>query len=440
MSPTMFRPSDTDLLLRLMRIDTASPLETGRLPAVAEAQSLYADYARSLGFAVVHHAPPPPESLVGDDVPLPVRSAAERFGPAFLESQPNLVLSLGPPRPPERTVMFNFHMDTVSGTVPIGQTGTRITGRGAADMKGPGVALLSAVREALRRDARLADRVTILIQCPAGEEGGAMGIHGTRVLTDLGFVGALNVFAEPSGGVYFDRATCTMTARIEVLGEGSTDDDPAAGHNATILLGFLAQHLCEELADHVETHGGKLCIAGLHTGESHNRVYGAGQLLVNLAYGSADLGRQIGEWVETSATRGLAEFAARFARHALTRRTAREAHEILRVTWLKRGLPPLANRHAPLEQLLARTGLVRNPDDRPDRAFTCDAIWGQGPDRYAIVFGPGSLGANGCHTEREFIDLDDLDVYVGRVADVIGTFAASAGRSSEKEVGDVDHD
>jgi acetylornithine deacetylase len=437
MSKDTFGPADGALLLHLLRIPTASPLETGRAPAIAEAQAIYADAAVRIGFEVIHHEPPPPSTIEGGGVPLTVRECAARMGPAFFESQPNLVLRLGPSRPPARTLAFNFHADTVGGDVPVGLHGGRITGRGAADMKGPGVAVLAGVREALRRDPDLTKRISLLVQCPAGEEGGAMGVHGTRHLFERGFYGALNVFVEPSAGVYFDRATCTMTARVEVAGQGSTDDEPAAGHNATVLLGFLAQHLCWELAGPIERGGGKLCVAGLHTGEMHNRVYGDGRLLLNFAYGSAELARQIEAWTEASLARGIAEFAARFDALALTRRTAQEARETCRLTWLKRGLPALANRDERMERLLEHAGWRRNPDDRPDRCFTCDAIWGQGPDRYSVVFGPGSLGANGCHTPDEFIDVGDLRDFAVQVADLICAFANEVGAAPESEVNDA---
>jgi acetylornithine deacetylase len=423
MNEALFRPEDERLLLHLVEVPTVSPMETGAPSDVRRAQADFAEHAARVGFEVVLHEPAPAAILDDPCVPLSVREMAARMGPEFLQSQPNLVLRLGPARPAERTVMFNFHMDTVDGTVPVGRAGGRFHGRGAVDMKGPGVALLAGARAALARWPGLTDDVTVLLQCVSGEEGGAMGTYGTRALVAQGHVGRLNVFAEPSDGYYFDHATTTMTARIEVDGEGATDDEPAAGHNATLLLGYLAQHLGKHLAGPIHARGGKVCIAGLHTGLLHNRVYPAGRLLVNCAYDSPELAEFTREAMERHFAGGRRQFQEELGEVAVARRTADDVAAICRLTWLKRGLPVLANRDPALEPVLARAGWWRNPEERRGKAFTCDAMWAQGEGLYTVVFGPGDLGRNGAHTDREFIDRDDLERYAGQVCALLGAFA-----------------
>ena len=419
----MMTRDDDAKLLQLLRTPTASPLETGSPPAVTDAARLMAEAGEAVGLEVVHFEPPSPACLEQEGVPRPLVEAARKVGVrTFLAAQPNLVLRLGPPRDTARTLMFNAHLDTVGGDVPIGLTRGRFTGRGAADMKGPAVALLAGLREALRRAPRLTDEVTVLVQYPAGEEGGAMGVHGTRVLCEAGFTGRLNVFAEPSDGHYFDRATATMTARLRCDGDDATDDRPDQGHNATLVLGYLAQHLARRLDGLVCGLGGKLCVAGLHTGTAHNRVYGTGDLLLNLAYPSAEAGGQIEALTGVAFADGLAGFTDAFAATAVGGRTVADLGKVCRLEWLKRGLPALANRDPAMEAVLAAVGIPRLPEASKDQIFTCDAPWAQTAGSYTVVYGPGGLTANGAHTGDEFIDREDLDAFSAKVADLVLAF------------------
>ncbi|MFD7714161.1 hypothetical protein ACFV8W_44610, partial [Streptomyces sp. NPDC059786] len=96
----LFGPGDRALLLRLLRTPTVAPLETGpgpgpgpgpghdrRWPATVgpgrcrrdglrRAQRAYARAARAAGFRVVHHAAPPEDVLHRADVPAVVRRGA----------------------------------------------------------------------------------------------------------------------------------------------------------------------------------------------------------------------------------------------------------------------------------------------------------------------------------------------------------------------------
>lgn len=418
--------ADRDLLLRLLRMPTAGPLETGPdgpPPQLWEAQHAYADAAAELGFAVVHHAAVKPEALRCDDVPLAVsRAAAEN--PGFLDDQPSLVLRLGPALPRAATVMFNVHLDTVAGLEPAGFDGVRFHGRGAIDAKGPAVALLAGIRAALAAEPAIGTGVGVLVQAVSGEEGGAMGTIGTRPLVERGFVGRLNLFCEPTRRRYLPRSTAAATARVVIEGCDAIDDRPAHGHNATVLLGFLAQHLGLALGG--EAADGQVCVAGLHTGHLHNRVYGTGELLVNLSYATPAAGRRLESAFAAALRDGLAEFARRFASTREFARTAAEASSVTRLEWLKRGLPTLANADPWCEALLNGAGLARWPADEP--AFTCDAIWMGGvPGTFTAVLGPGDLAANHAHARGEFADLAELERFAADVARILVTFSRSQG-------------
>jgi len=405
-----------DLLVKLLRTNTVSPMETGRPSELAAALDLYARFAADrLHCEVVFYRAPQPEEVDRFFMPVSVQECAERMGPIFWESQPNMVLRLGPERPITHTLMFNFHMDTVDGVFPVSFDGERFIGRGAVDMKGPGVALLAGVEGALIENPALADNLSILIQCVSGEEGGAMGVHGTKLLADNGYLGSLNLFAEPSAGVYFDKSTTSMTARIDVMGVDATDDAPHQGHNATLLLGYLAQHLLTGLSRQVAEEGCKMCLAGIHTGTMHNKVYGTGRLLINFAYAATESGHKIRTLADQAFARLLEQFAEEFKDNPASRLTAEAAGRISKLTWLKQGLPVLSNRSEAWEGFLAGLGWQRNPEEQGENAFTCDAMWAQRDDAYTIVFGPGGLSANLAHAEGEFITLADLEHYAGEI-------------------------
>jgi acetylornithine deacetylase/succinyl-diaminopimelate desuccinylase-like protein len=416
----LLRECDHELLLRLLRTPTAGPLETDTPAArLWAAQRMYAEAAADVGLVPVHHAPATIADASRDDVPALVRSSAE--DPDFLAAQPSLVLRLGPELPRSATVMCNVHLDTVAGDQPAGFAGGRFLGRGAIDAKGPAVALLAGIRAACAAEPALGRDVGVLVQAVAGEEGGALGTIGTRPLVEAGFVGRLNVFCEPTGSRYLTRATASMTARVRVDGEDSVDDEPGAGHNASVLLGFLAQYLARALDGRHDD--GRPCVAGLHTGDRHNRVYGCSELLVNLSYGVPATGAVLVDAVTSALRAGLAEFADTFAGTREFARTARDARRITTLEWDKRGLPCLAGADPWTHELMAAAGVAEWPADQP--AFTCDAIWLHGvPGTGTVVLGPGSLAANNAHAEGEFADLAELEDFAAVLARVLTTFVA----------------
>ncbi|MBW4718449.1 M20/M25/M40 family metallo-hydrolase [Saccharothrix obliqua] len=405
--------ADRDLLLRLLDLPTAGPLETSGEVRLWEAMGAYEEAAHDIGLRTAHFAAPRPEDLRGP-VPAAVR-AAVAADPAFLACQPNLVLRLGEAGP---TVMFNVHLDAVAPFEPAGFDGRRFLGRGAIDAKGPAVALLAGIRAAAE-DPAVGRDVSVVVQAVSGEEGGAMGVYGTRPLVEAGHHGSLNVFCEPTGLRYLPRCTAAMTACVRVKGEDAVDDQPHAGHNATVLLGFLAQHIAGEL---VRVPDGQVCVAGLHTGRQHNRVYGSGELLLNLSYGSADSARVLTAALEKALVSGLAEFTRRFRNVPPFHRTAVDAAAVTCLEWRKHGLPALPARDVPLLD-----GLVpRWPAHLP--AFTCDAIWlADVPGTRTVVLGPGSLDANKAHARGEHADVEDLDRFSAVVRDIVVRFARNGG-------------
>lgn len=421
---------DHSLLLRLLTTPTAGPLEvgaTGPPPRLWRAQHDYAEAAARIGFRVVRHAPAEHTDLSAPGVPETVREAAA--DPDFLTCQPSLVLRLGPDTvPPERTVMFNVHLDTVAGGPPAGFDGEVFHGRGAIDAKGPAVALLAGVRAARERSTALGRDSAVIIQAVAGEEGGAMGVLGTRPLVERGHVGRLNVFCEPTSGRFLTRSTASMTARVSVRGDDAIDDRPHTGHNASVLLGFIAQSMGRSLDG--RAHDGAVCVAGLHTGDLHNRVYGTGELLLNLSYAEPEAGRALEAAVTDAFEMALKEFTDLFGDGTLFARTAADAPHITRLTWPKRGLPVLADHDRWGHDLLRGIGVPTWPAD--EAAFTCDAIWMAGiAGTCTVVLGPGDLAAHGAHGDDERAHLSDLDGFADTVARILTAFTDEAGEPDQ---------
>ncbi|MFC0598364.1 M20/M25/M40 family metallo-hydrolase [Streptomyces palmae] len=428
-------PAERRLLLDLIELRTAGPLETGAegpRPQLWEAQRAFAEAAAAIGFGTVHHAAPDPRVLDREGVPETVREAAATM-PDFLACQPSMVLRLGPALPTERTVMFNVHLDTVAGWEPPAYRDGRFHGRGAIDAKGPAVALLAGLRQAVATVPGLGETTGVLVQLVSGEEGGAMGVFGTRPLVEAGHTGRINIFCEPTRSRLVPRSTAAATAQISVAGTDSIDDMPGGGHNATVLLGFLAQHLAERLPGRVD--GGRVCVAGLHTGDLHNKVYGSGRLLLNLAYGTTAAGSALQAELERELHAGLAAFTERFADQADFARTATEADRVTALRWLKRGLPALDDQDPWAERLLGRTaGLPYAPPTDP--ACTCDAIWMHGvPGAYTAVLGPGDLDANNAHADGEYADIEDLEGFATSVAALLRHFTREAAGHAERHSG-----
>ncbi|MGA4838088.1 M20/M25/M40 family metallo-hydrolase [Streptomyces sp. G45] len=419
-APVRLRADDLEWLLALMDTASVSPLEGGDPAGTAAAQRVVAQGATARGFTTRRLDQPPVEHLASAVTPLPVlRAAAD---PAFLAGQPSLVLGFGEAAPEHRRLVVNFHVDTVGPHLPPRLDGRVLHGRGAVDDKGPGVAAAVGIAAAYAEAPWLAHTVEARLQSVPGEEGGAMGVYGTRWLVERGETGRLMLFAEPTGLRVLDACSATMTPVLRVTGADATDDHPGDGHNATLALGFLACHLGGELDRLTRGTGAKVCVAGVHTGTAHNRVYGTGELLLNIAYFDTATGRRLAAEVDRLAAEAGKAFADRFHGTALAGRTAADWDRVVGVEWRKRGLPALANRDAAMEALLARCGLPRHDGVADGTAFTCDAIWAAGPGRYAAVCGPGSLDGNGAHTPHEHVRLDDLDAYATRVRDLVLAF------------------
>lgn len=420
---------DLDWLLNIMAIPTVTPLEGGELDGFVIAQQAFLDGAEDRGWQQCGQHHPSLDLLLASEIPHQVRALATE---EFLVAQPSQVVGLGAAQPEDRRIILNFHMDTVGPHVPPRLEGDTLHGRGAVDDKGPGVAALVGVTEAFRRAPWLAEWIEVRVASVSGEEGGAMGVYGTRWLVESGQVGRLMLFAEPTGNRVFDACSAAMTPRLSVLGDDSTDDHPTAGHNATVALGFLATRFAEELGPLAEKIGAKVCIAGLQSGTEHNRVYGTGELRLNLAYYDDRAAEVLAAEVERVVADARDDLVTLFRDNPVTRRLLTDWDDIVRLDWLKRGIPALANRDAAMEELLTVAGFSRHDAVADGSAFTCDAVWASGPGRYVAVCGPGDLATNRAHTPDEHVSLAELARYAEQIRELVLSFGQHV-RNTELE-------
>lgn len=415
---------DMQTLMQLLQLNTVTPMETGKESQIKDAQILFQNYAKQIGFETMLFAPPTQDAINNQFTPLSVIEKIRMMGDEFFSCQPNLVLQLGKSQNTKKTLLFNVHMDTVSGDVTVTQKNNKIFGRGIIDAKGLGIAVLAGIRQAIQQDPQLTEKITIIIQSVVGEEGGAMGVYGTRYLVEKGYIGKLNIVCEPTQFNIFDHTTSSMTMRIDINGIGSTDDAPCDGHNATIILASLADYLTKHLSQKIFNAGGKMCIAGINTGNMHNRIYGSGQLLINFAYHSLELAQQIEQLFEKSFNEWQQQFTKNYASLDVAKKTALDLRKICNKTWLKRNLPVLNNRHPALEQLFKSINIIRHDEESSIKPFTCDAMWLQRPDSYTVILGPGDLSINNAHAEDEYIDIADYDNYAEQITHIVQAFSS----------------
>jgi acetylornithine deacetylase len=412
--PTTWGSTDMRWLLQLLEVPSVSPFEGGLPAHTVEAQQVFRAGTLERGFTVRYQGCAPQSFLLGQVVPLPVRTRVAEF-PELLASQPCVVVSMGRPAPAARRMVINFHIDTVGPHISPTLHDGVLHGRGAIDDKGPGIAAAVGVAAAFAQAPWLAELIEVQLASVPGEEGGAMGTFGTRWLVENGVVGRLMLFAEPTGGAVLDTCTAAMTPRFRVSGRDSTDDHPAGAHNATIALGFLADLVTRRLGPLADRLGVKLCVAGLQTGRSHNRAYGEGELLLNIAYADPAQARAMEGALHALWVQARDEFAATHPGIAACERLLADWDDVVRLDWLKRDLPVLSNSDPAMRAVLGRAGVEWRDGQADGSAFTCDAIWAGAPDRYVAICGPGSLDANGAHTSDEHVALSELADYAEKI-------------------------
>ena len=179
------------------------------------------------------------------------------------------LLAVGPGSPADPTVVLNGHLDTVGVagmTAPLTpvRDGDRLSGRGAADMKG-GVAALVTAAEAVVA-SRVPGRVVLALV--ADEEDASRGSEAViAALPSLGIRPDVCVIAEPTDLIPARSLRGFAVVRVRFEGRAAHSSQPQLGVNAVSHLGRLVMSV-DARATEVRARGGDLMVTIARGGDS----------------------------------------------------------------------------------------------------------------------------------------------------------------------------
>ena len=209
-------------LLALIDINTSPPPAGGAPAQIESAQDLYAILAEGIGMHTVFSSQDRPS----------IRTNSQA---RWLFNQPHRVLEIGT-GDVQHTLMFNFHMDTLgphlAARVEQCADGEILIGRGAADSKGPAVALLAAIAQILQQQPDIFNHIRIVIQMLGSAKDCAMAAQNTQALVDQGLYGHLNVFMQAHDAHYFEHSTKARRKPLRLSDFGAIDWLAHADHSA----------------------------------------------------------------------------------------------------------------------------------------------------------------------------------------------------------------
>jgi acetylornithine deacetylase len=182
--------------------------------------------------------------------------------------RPSLV-AVGPGSSGDPTVVLNGHVDTVGvagmrAPFTPAQDGDRLSGRGAADMKG-GVAALVVAAETL---AASAAPVRVVLALVADEEDASQGSEAViAALADLDIRPDVCLIAEPTDLVPARSLRGFAVVRVRFRGRAAHSSQPELGVNAVTHLGRLVMSV-DARALTVRAGGGDLMVTVARGGDS----------------------------------------------------------------------------------------------------------------------------------------------------------------------------
>lgn len=184
------------------------------------------------------------------------------------EDRPSLV-AIAPGHDDVPTVLFNGHLDTVGVTgmaAPFEPRvdGDRLSGRGAADMKG-GVAALVAAAEAMVAAEAPVRPVLALV---ADEEDASLGSEAViAALPELGVRPDVCLIAEPTDLALARSLRGFAVVRVRFAGRAAHSSQPELGTNAVAALSRFLQAV-EGAAPLARADGGDLMVTWVRGGDS----------------------------------------------------------------------------------------------------------------------------------------------------------------------------
>jgi acetylornithine deacetylase/succinyl-diaminopimelate desuccinylase family protein len=313
---------------------------------------------------------------------------------------------------PERKLLFNVHLDTVSAegmTVdPFGAEvrDGRLYGRGATDDKGPAAALLLALRQLWQRGEKPRSTIHLLF---AGDE--ECGTLGTKKFLENGYRCDACIMMEPTGLDIVIAHNGAAQWDIRTLGRAVHSSRAHEGENAITRMGKLLAFIEETLNPELADLGHPLCgqpnvnVGIISGGREHNTVPDR-CVATLLTRNSPAVSSQ--EFMEMVNTR-LQEFA--------------EANgirlEISGDCLLTDGLNTSPDE--PVIQAVREALLSRGyPGRLVGKPYGTDAYLLSPAHIPTIVFGPGS--DLDCHTPDESISLEEVKRAAQVLADILRIF------------------
>ena len=307
-----------------------------------------------------------------------------------------------PPGPPDRpTVVLNGHLDTVGvAGMPEPFTprvaGDRLSGRGAADMKGGVAALVVAAARLVAAGAPVRPVLALV----ADEEDAGRGSEAViAALPDLGVRPDACLVAEPTDLALARSLRGFAVVRVTFPGRAAHSSQAELGINAVTHLGRLL-HAVDQRAARVRAAGGDLMVTVARGGESPFVVPDRAECLVEL---------------RTTPDRTAADALAE-VRALLEPGWCAEAELIAaRDGWRLDGDGPAAD-------LAARLGNVLGTGPTFDAPY-----WMEAPLWQAVcptlVCGPSG---GGLHAVDEWVDLGQVRAFVAALDAVLSEWAGRA--------------
>lgn len=315
-----------------------------------------------------------------------------------LPGRPNLILSTGPKRAGEGSLLFQTHSDVVEpgnmaqpfrARVEKG----RIYGRGSCDAKGQLCAMLFGIELAREAVGELPREILMALCCD--EEHKHRGVD--AFVTDAPKIYAA-VVGEPTELCL--AAGCKGSIRFVIRTTGVTahTSRPEAGKNAIYLMAKVISNLEQTGVPYMGGRTDELCgraslaVSLIQGGSCVNAVPDACAIHVDVRLVPGMAWKEAYEDVKRIARLGLSE------------------EEIERVFFEEPYLvdPSYRSRKAPVIEEAMREALRKNHlrDTLGGVSFGCDASKLARLDVPVYIFGPGSIRQ--AHTEEEFISVDEL--------------------------------
>ncbi|QIM21393.1 M20/M25/M40 family metallo-hydrolase [Phycicoccus sp. HDW14] len=322
--------------------------------------------------------------------------------------RPSLV-SVGPEGVPGPTVVLTGHVDTV-GVAGMDDPftphtdGDRMTGRGAADMKGGVAGLVVAAEELVRRGTP--GRVVLALV--ADEEDASLGTETVlAALPALGIHPDVALLAEPTGLSRTTSLRGYAVVEVDLAGRAAHSSQPAEGVNAVAHLGRLLAAV-EARGDELATSGGSLMVTVARAGESP---------FVLAQHAHAVVERRTVPGEDSGAA--LAEVEALLARMREADPTvdARARLVVAREPWRLDGTGAATALADALDAALGDA----SPPDPLDAPYWMEAPLWQAAGVPTVVCGPGG---GGLHAADEWLDLAQLLAFTEAVVGAVEGWVA----------------